>query len=163
MSKFLAAAALGCLLAGYAAAAPPSCKTVEQDGGIYNACQRTDINCDALATEQEKNPSDKWNGCAWPALIYKGHLTLPGIGFTFTTHVCVVSSYRDSERVDMIVTIEQPDHTFRTYERKDVPVIIQDGFPNATVDILTTAEPVGVPTVKAKEKGGKKEAMHDYR
>ena len=163
MSKLLGAAVFGFLLAGCAAAAPPTCKTVEHDGTTFNQCQRTDAHCDSLAAEQVNDPSRNWNGCRLPALITKYYVAMPAIGMTFITHVFIVPSYRDSERVDMTVTIEQPDHTFRTYERKDVPVIIEKGISNAIVDILTTAEPVGVPTVEAKEKGGKKEAMHDYR
>jgi len=162
MRQLLPVSALGFVLLGSAAAAPPSCKTIEHDGTTFHQCQREDANCDSLAAEQVKNPSPNWNGCRLPALITTYHVVLPAIGMTVMTHVCVVSSYRDSERMDITVTIEQPDHTFRTYERKDMPVTIEDGYPMATVDISTIIEPVGAPTVEAKEEGGKKEAMHDY-
>jgi hypothetical protein len=147
----------GCLFAGGLRAAPPRCKTVEQDGRSVDVCERPDIECESLAKEQVRNPSSQWNGWSWPALIMKTRLSVLGL-VSFVTHVTVVASYGDSERMDVTVTIEQADHTYRKYVRKDVPVIIRNDIPSATVEIASLDEPVGVPTADAIEKGGKKEA-----
>src|SRR5580704_13617670 len=103
-------------------AEPPRCKTVDSNGTTIDACERRDANCKTLFATQLKDPSDKWNDCIMPALIYKRHFVAANMVF-FVTSVSVTSSYLDSERVDITVFIEQPDHTVRPYERKDVPVI----------------------------------------
>jgi hypothetical protein len=151
------------LLALSASASPPSCKTVEKDGNTFDTCERRDTECySKLAAEQTKSPSTQWNGCAWPAIITKTHFTAVGLIF-YTTHVTLVPSYRDSERMDVTISIEKYDHTIQTYERKDVPIIIRDDIPRATVDFGTQFEPIGVPTVDATEKGGAREVSHSYR
>jgi hypothetical protein len=73
-----------------------------------------------------KKPSDKWNGCAWPALITTGHFTTSGL-LVCNVSVTVVPSYRDSERMDMTVTFDKPFCGSRTHLRKDVPIIICSG------------------------------------
>jgi hypothetical protein len=153
---------VGCLLAGGLKAAPPTCQTKVQDGTTFEVCTRTDLACESLAKAQLKDPSDKWNGCFWPATIIKGHVITNGV-MIISIYVSIIASYRDSERADVTVTIEQPDHTYRKFERKEVPIIIRDSVPTASVDILSNTEPVGVPTVEATEKGGKIEAAHSYR
>jgi hypothetical protein len=77
--------------------------------------------------------------------------------------VTVVPSYRDSEKADITITVEQPDHTHDKNTFKDLPVIIRDDIPQASVRVGTPHGSVGVPTVGATEKGGKKEASHSYR
>lgn len=143
-------------------AAPPRCKTVDANGTTLEVCSREDTECDALAREQVNSPSDKWNGCAWPASIIKGHFTPLGV-LVFSTNVSVVPSYRDSERVDITITIERPDHTFVKYDRQDTPVIIHGDIPSAMAEFVTQFDPVGVPTVDATEKGGAKGASRSYR
>jgi hypothetical protein len=152
---------IGCLLTGLKAA-PPRCETKVQDGKSTEVCERADMTCDSLVKEQLKSPSDKWDGCSWPATIIKMHSAVAGV-MLFYTNVMIIASYVDSERVDVTVTIEQPDHTYRKELRKDVPIIIRDKIPAATIDILTPYEPAGVPTVEATEKGGKREAAHSYK
>lgn len=151
-----------CLLATTLGATPPHCKTEERNGQSFNVCKRPDVECEALAKEQVKDPSSQWNGCIWDALITQGHFSSNGV-IAFATYVAVTPSFRDSERMDVTVTIEQADHTFRKYVRKDVPIIVEDGIASATVNINTPDEPVGVPTVDSTEKGGKKEVSHRYR
>jgi hypothetical protein len=63
----------------------------------------------------------------------------------------------------MTVTVELSDHTFKEYVFKDVPVIVRDNIPLASVDIGTPSDPIGVPTVEATEKGGKRQAARSYR
>jgi hypothetical protein len=81
----------------------------------------------------------------------------------FYVSVSVIASFTDSERADVTVSIEQSDHTRRKEVRKDVPIIIRDSMPTATVQTFATAPPVGVPTVDVTERGGKKEVVHSYR
>jgi hypothetical protein len=152
----------GCLLAGGLNSARPSCEAKVQDGTTFEVCTRADLACESLVKAQLENPSDKWNGCLSPATIIKGHVITAGI-MIFGIYVSIIASYRDSERADVTVTIEQPDHTSRKFERKNVPIIIRDSVPTASVDISSNAEPVGVPTVEATEKGGKIEAAHSYK
>ena len=108
--------------------------------------------------------SNKWIGCAWPATIIKFRSGAVGVIF-YSTMVSVVTSFRDSERVDMTVMVEQSDHTVQKYEKKDVPVIIDEknNIPYASAEFVTQFEPLGVPTVDATEKGGAKGASHSYR
>jgi hypothetical protein len=135
---------------------------VEQDGKTFDVCERADVACESLAKEQLKDPSDKWNGCARDAIITKSHFILAGL-IAFSTHVLIVASYVDSERVDMTVTFEQTDHTFRKYVRRDVPIVIRENIPRASADFVFPDNTLGVPTVEATEKGGKKEASHSYK
>jgi hypothetical protein len=163
MRRVLLISLWGCLLAGVLQAAPPQCKTTEKDGNTYDICTRANVACEALAKEQVKDPSNKWNGCLWPVTIIKSHFTLGG-NMVFSIYVSIVASYIDSERVDMTVTFERTDHTFFKYERKDVPIIIRDDIPNANADFWFTADgTVGVPTVEVTEKGGAREASHSYK
>ena len=145
-------------------AAPPTCKTEQKDdGSALEICERKDTECHTrLVKEQESSPSTQWNGCAWPAIIIKEHYTAVGLMID-STHVALVPSYRDSERMDVTIFIEKSDHSIQKYEQKDVPIIIRDDIPRATVDFGTQFEPIGVPAVDATEKGGVKEAAHSYR
>jgi hypothetical protein len=153
---------VGCLLAGGLKAEPPRCETKVQDGKTFEVCTRADANCESLAKEQVRAPSDKWNGCLRPAIIIKSSFTAAGVSFP-STSVTIVPSYVDSERVDITITAEQPNHTYIEHTLKDVPVIIRDNIPQASIDFGTPQYPVGVPTVEATEKGGKKEASHSYK
>ena len=163
MNAWLRISVASYLLAITLDAAPPRCKTLDKDGSTLQICERTDVNCDALAQESLKNPSDaNWDGCAWPVTIVKGHFTTINT-LVYVTYVSIVTSYRDSERVDIVVNVEHSDHTFIKWERKDVPVIIQDKIPTASAEFTSTEEPYGVPTVDATEKGGAKGATHSYR
>ena len=65
--------------------------------------------------------------------------------------------------MDVTLRIEQPDHSFRTYEKKDLPIIIENNIPQAMTEVWSLVEPVGVATVEATEKGGQKEASHSYK
>lgn len=150
------------LSSAIALAAPPSCETKVVDEQVFEACERADIECDKLASDQVANPSPAWNGCRWAALITKGHFISSGLIF-YTTRVTVVTSFVDSERVDLVVDVELSNHQHKTFTRNDVPVIIKNGIPQATIDIGTPEDPFGVPTVQAVEKGGKKQASHSYR
>ena len=118
--------------------------------------------CEALAKEQMRDPSREWNGCAWPVLIINSHATVVGL-LAYHTRITVVPSYRDSEKLDVTVTFEKPHCGSGTHARKDVPIIIRNDIPSASVDIECLDEPYGVPKVEAKEKGGKKEASHSYK
>jgi hypothetical protein len=137
---------------------------VERDGKTFEVCSREDTSCDSLAKDQVNSPSNKWNGCAWPATIIKFRSGAVGV-FYYSTMVSVVTSFRDSERVDMTVMVEQSDHTIQKYEKKDVPVIIDEknNIPSASAEFVTQFEPLGVPTIDATEKGGAKGASHSYR
>jgi len=147
---------------GVSVSHPPSCKVEERDGKVFDVCTRVDTKCLDIVKAEVANPSDKWNGCLWGATIIKGTLALAGM-VVYSTHVSVVCSYIDSERVDMTITVEFTDHTHRDYVRSDIPVIIRDGVPTASVDISTPNEPLGVPTVEATEKGGAKKVAHSYK
>jgi hypothetical protein len=162
MTRSLLALILACLFMSYLKAAPPECTTKEKDGSTFEVCHRVDGACESLAKEQLKDPSDKWNGCAWGATFIKGHFTAAGL-MVFSTSISLVPSYRDSERMDVKVTFEQADHTRREYERKDVPIIIRNNIPSASFEIVNQEDPLGVPTAEMTEKGGKKEARHEYR
>jgi hypothetical protein len=162
MKRISLLAFCGALLTFPLSAARPTCKTEKQKGQLVEVCERADVMCESLTAEQQKSPSDKWTGCSSPAILIKGDVTLAGL-LIFSTQVSVVPSYRDSKRVDMTVTFENPDHTFQKYERKDVPVIVQDGTPSASAEFITQMKPVGVPTVEATEKGGAKGASHSYK
>lgn len=169
--------AWGCLLAGGLNAGVPECKTVEsKDGTTAESCTRPpDFDeCMALVKEawKDKKPEDPpphyWNGCSWHAVIN----TVRGGGrignglvvpLMWLTSVSLVPSYRNSERMDITVVFEQPDHTYKKHVRKDVPITIEDKMPNATVQFTFPYPPVSVPTVEAREKGGAKEASHSYR
>jgi hypothetical protein len=157
-------------------AAPPSCKT-EKKGEPGNeitleSCQRDDFCDDATIKEQIQNPSNLWMGCMWPALITSS-LSRIAIGtgmWSFATHLTLVARYRDSERMDVTTTFELKDHTFRKDVQKDVPIIIRDDLPQVTILVASGMNGVGynmgtigVPTVEAVEKGGKKSAVHSYR
>jgi hypothetical protein len=98
----------------------------------------------------------------WGATIIKSYFTALGVSSP-STHVTIVPSYVDSERVDMKVTVEKSDHTYTEYVFKDVPVIVRDNIPTVSITFGTPQYPVGVPTVEATEKGGKKEASHSYK
>lgn len=165
MSTILASSCC-CLLAFSLNAAEPKCQTLEQDGRTFQQCERKDVSCDALRRDQASFPSNKWHGCQWPATILKAHLEQRGV-IVFDTHVRLTPSFRDSDRMDITVTIEKPDHTFLKLERKDVPVITENTIPVADIhadeDFATQFDPLGVPTVDATEKGGAKEASHSYR
>ncbi len=70
--------------------------------------------------------------------------------------------------MDITVTVEQPDHTYKEQTFKDVPIIIRDNIPRATIQFPTPKYLVDmalfpVPTAEATEKGGKKEASHSYK
>ena len=165
MKKLFLISSFTCLLTFSVSAAPPKCKTVDQNGTTLEVCSREDTECySKLVKEQESSPSSQWNGCAWPAKIIKGHFTAVGL-IVFSTNVSIVPSYRDSERVDMTITIERPDHTFVKYDRKDVPVIVDEknSIPSASAEVVTQFDPLGVTTVDATEKGGAKGANHSYR
>jgi hypothetical protein len=162
MRKTMFLFAYGCLLATDLSAAPPRCKTVLQDGTRFEVCERSDSMCESLAKEQVKAPSKEWNGCAWPAQIYNSHLATSGT-LVFFTHITIVPCYLDSERLDVTITFDKPHCGSRTHVRKDAPIIIHDGVPSASIDIVCSEEPPGVPTVEAKEMGGKKEASHSYK
>ncbi len=155
-----------CVLAFCLNAAAPKCESLEQDGTTFQQCEVEDVSCDALVRDQKNAPSDKWQGCQWPATILKAHLEQHGV-IVFDTHVRLRPSFRDSDRMDIRVTIEKPDHTFLKLERKDVPVITENTIPvadiHADADFTTQFDPLGVPTVDATEKGGAKEASHSYR
>jgi hypothetical protein len=155
---------LCCLLAGGLIwAEPPRCETKTQNGTTLEVCTREDTNCESLAKEQVKTPSDKWRGCRWPAIIQKAYLTLlPGVSSPDVS-VTIVPSYSDSERVDITINVEQPNHTYIEHTFKDVPIIIRENIPQAMISYGTPQYPVGVPTVEATEKGGKKEASHSYK
>jgi len=150
------------LLTGTLNAAPPHCKTVERDGDVYEICERMDTACEALAKEQTKDPSKEWNGCFWPATIIKSNFVAAGLAGSWI-HVTVVSSFLDSEKQDVSVIFEKPFCGLRTHKREDVPIVIRDGIPSASIDITCPDEPYGVPAVDTTEKGGKKEASHKYR
>jgi hypothetical protein len=154
---------LGCLLAGGLKAEPARCETKVQDGKTLQICTRTDANCESLAKEQIRAPSDKWNGCARPAIIQISYLTLIPSVSSPDVNVLLVPSYVDSERVDITITVEQPNHTYAEHTFRDVPVIIRDNIPTASISYGTPQYPVGVPTVEATEKGGEKEASHSYK
>jgi len=153
---------LGCSLASALNAAPPRCETQERDGTTFEVCTQADVNCESLAREQVRQPSDKWNGCALGATIIKSYFIVLGVSMP-TTHVSIVPSYVDSEKVDMKVTVEQSGHKFTEHVFKDIPVIIRDNIPTASITLGTPQYPVGVPTVEATEKGGKQEASHSYK
>ena len=146
-----------------AAPQPTRWKMEERDGKLCGISHRYDAECLSLAKEQSKNPSGNWNGCLMPAIIIKTHLTIPNVLFTFVLHVSVVPHYTDSERVDMTVTVEQPDHTYRTYVEKDVPIVLEGSILQATMEIMIPSDPASVPTVEATERGGKREVTHHYR
>ena len=161
---------LGCSLAGGLKAAPPQCDAPDRQKNLtMENCHRAEENCDSLAREYLREPSDKWNGCAWPALIlFSSSIIFPGTSPYNSTQVTLVPSYLDSERMDITVTVEQPDHTYKGQTFKDVPIIIRDNIPQATIDFPTPKYLVElaffpVPTVEATEKGGKKEASHSYK
>ena len=81
----------------------------------------------------------------------------------YTTFVSLFLSYLDSERVDVTVTFEQPNGTFRKEVRRNVPVVIKSGLPIADLNFVYTVPSVGVPTVEAIERGGKKSVLHNYK
>ncbi len=143
-------------------AAPPRCKKVEQDGRTFDVCERSNTECKSLTEQQQKQPSGEWNGCNWPAIVTQSTYTAAGI-VLYHIHVTVVASYQDSERMDVTVKVEEADHTYKTYVRKDVPLIMRNDISSASIGITRTFDSVGVPTVEATEKGGKKEAEHRYR
>jgi hypothetical protein len=92
---------LCCLIATGLEAGPPRCETKVQDGTSFEVCEREDGACDSLAKEQLRNPSDKWNGCSWPATIRKSHYTAVGV-VMFITSVMIIASYVDSERLQVM-------------------------------------------------------------
>lgn len=155
-----------CLLALCLNAAAPKCESLEQDGKTFQQCEREDVSCGALAREQRNAPSDKWWGCAWPATIFKTQLMEHGVR-VFVTHVRLTPSFRDTQRMDITVTIEKSDHTSLKLDRKDVPVNVRDTIPvadiHADAEFMTPFDPLGVPTVDATEKGGAKTPSHSYR
>jgi hypothetical protein len=134
-----------------------------ENGELYGIAERIDKACFDLVTEDLKNPSPYWNGCFMPAIIIKSHMTVPNLFFTYTLDVTIVPHYTDSERIDMTVTVEQPDHTYRTYVKKDVPIVLSGRVLKASATFMIDYDPVSVPTVDATEKGGKREATHSYR
>jgi hypothetical protein len=163
MKNILLLAAVVCLMASGLNAAPPRCETVNRNGVTIESCERDDANCDSLVKESLKTSPDRnWNGCAWPVIITRSQFKAAGVVFYVTT-VSVVPSYRDSERVDLIMMFERPDHSLAKVEKKDLPVIIRDNIPSASTDITSPEEPYGVPSVEATEKGGAKSATHDYK
>ena len=155
-------------------AAPPSCETTHKGEGAdeitFETCQRDDFCDDATIKEQVQNPSTLWMGCMWPALITTSsnmlHIgpDLPGI-LMVRTDLTLVARFRDSERMDVTVTFELPDHTFRKDTYRDVLITIRHNIPQATILIATQASSrtIGVPTIEATERGGKKNALHIYR
>lgn len=146
--------------------AAPKCQTLEQHGMTFQDCEREDVSCSALARDQKDAPSDKWWGCRTPATIIQTQSTEHGVP-AFATHVRLTPSFRDSQRMDITVTFERPDHTFLKLEEKEVPVEIRHTIPHADIhadaNFTTPFDPVGVPTVDATEKGGAKTASHSYR
>jgi hypothetical protein len=150
------------LLTNTLKAAPPRCETVEQDGQKLEICKRQDAMCETLAKEELKNPSKEWNGCNWTAHIANGTFKTSGL-LVFSTVVTLASSYMDSERMDVTVTFDKEHCGSRTHVRKDVPIIIRNNLPMASIQIACLDEPYGVPTVESFEKGGKKQAFHSYR
>jgi hypothetical protein len=164
MKKILLLSFAGCLLASGLTADPPRCKTKVVDGQTFETCERRDMEgCLALAAEEVKDPSPKWNGCFWPAFITTSHVSLLTTVLATMVDVTVVPSYRDSERMDVKVIFDKPFCGSREHARKDVPIIVRNDTPSASVQILCQDEPYGVPIVDATEKGGKKAASHSYR
>ena len=162
MKRTLFVLVLGCLIAAGLRAAPPRCKTVEQNGTTFEVCERHDVMCEALAKEHLRDPSKEWNGCAWPAWIYNSHVTTSGL-LVFYTSINIVPSYVDSERLDVTVTFDRPYCGARVHVQKDVPIIIRDDRPSASIHFACAEQPYGVPTVEATERGGKKQAFHSYK
>jgi hypothetical protein len=158
------------LLASFAAAAsaaPPSCKTVTQGDSNFRVCERAvDIDpCVALLKESPKVAEDpNWNGCLWVARFITGSFTIPGAPITYM-HVSFVASYRNSERMDITMDVERSDHSHRKYVYADVPVVLENGLPTASVDflIIPGEEPLGVPTAEMTEKGGSRTMSHGYK
>jgi hypothetical protein len=58
----------------------------------------------------------------------------------------------DSEKADFTVTYEKPHCGLLTHVRRDVPIIIDDGRPTATIEIACLDQPYGVPTVEVRER-----------
>ena len=153
--------ALTLLVCTRAVADPPDCRI----NGEFDVCSRNEANCDAVET-QLKNPSPAfnigptWKGC-WPATIIRGHPIIGGLIF-FTAYVSVVPRYHDSERMDILITVELAGGGRREYVRKGVPIIIRNGFASASTDVSASEPIMGVPTVVATEIGGAVEVRHAY-
>jgi hypothetical protein len=81
----------------------------------------------------------------------------------FVLDVTLVSSFTDSERMDMEISVEASDHSTKVYRRDKIPVVVKDGYPQGNVEILLGSDPVGVPIVDSREYGGKIEMAHHYR
>jgi hypothetical protein len=170
VSKRVLGVAFALIAAAQLQGAPPSCKTGQNGEISFETCERDDFCDDATIKDQIQNPSTSWMGCMWPALI-TSQLSRMTTGMCFsTTHLTLVARYRDSERIDITTTFEQKDHTFHKDVQKDVPIVIRDGLPQ--VDILIASGMngigynmgmIGVPTIEATERGGKKSAVHSYR
>jgi hypothetical protein len=134
----------------------------ERNGEFYGIAERVNQACLELAKEQTNNPSPYWNPlCSLGATIIKGPVDSGGL-IVYNLHVSIAPLYRDSERVDMRVTVQQPDHTFYTYVRNDVPIVLRGRVLEASADLMLPYDPASVPTVEATEKGGKREATHSY-
>lgn len=166
--KSILAGSCYCLLAFGLRAAAPKCEPVDKQNGVtFQQCYREDASCEALSKDQRNSPSEEWRGCQWPATIIKAQRTEHG-AHAFLTHVRLTPSIGDSQRMDITVTIEKPDHTLLKLEQKDVPVITERDVVEATIiradaDFTTPFDPVGIPTVDAVEKGGARTASHSYR
>jgi hypothetical protein len=145
---------------------PTRWKMEVRDGILWGSAERLDTACFALAKEQVNNPSPNWNGCglgfsgsARFTKVYMASFSVPA----YMLNVSIIPHYTDSERIDMTVTVEQTNHTYRTYVRKDVPIVLLGNVLEASADFMIPYDPVSVPTVDATEKGGKREVTHSYR
>ena len=143
---------------------PPSCETKQlSDGTTAEVCSRGDANCPALAEQTLKSPSSKWRGCGKPASIIKSRRYVVGVAVA-EVYISIVPTYSDSDKIDMTVTIDQPDGASIEKKLSDVPIIIRDGIPVASVYIPGIPKyPAGVPVIEAKEKGGEREALHSFK
>jgi hypothetical protein len=111
--------------------APPNCETKRVNGTDIETCSRWDTECDSLAAEQVKHPSDQWNGCSWPVTITRGSYTAVGLTMYDTT-VMVVPHFKDSEKVDIQVIFENSYCGAKLHEFKNQQITVHDGVPYAT-------------------------------
>lgn len=138
-------------------AAPPRCKTVQQDGTTFELCEREDSTCETLAKEQVKNPSKEWHGCVLSVRIFNSHFTDSVLGVVFYTGISVTPSYVDSERMDVTVTFDKPHCGLLTHVRKDVPIIIHDDIPLAPASkLLVPISPTAYPLWKRRKEAARR-------